>query len=251
MINVISALVAAVLTVSACSVNVAPPASDTNPLEGKSVAFVGDSISYGTNYHGGYGKLIGEDNNMTVINTSLGGATVARGVKWTADSDGTRPCIIDMTKELTDDVDYIIIEGGVNDFWNHAPLGELTDGFDGNYDESTMAGGLEAIFYDVKENHPESKAGYVIIHDPFTYDAESGFEKYYEMIKDACDKWEIPYIDLYSANNKETGVNVCDTEQRRLYFSSESNPDGDGCHPNELGYRKIYVEPMTEWMKTL
>lgn len=252
MIKVISALIAAMIATNMCSLQIGTQETTyTNPLNGKNAAFVGDSISYGTNYHGGYAKLIGEDNNMTVVNNSLGGATVARGVKWSADSDGYRPCIIDMTDNLGDDTDYIIMEGGVNDFWNHAPLGDLTEGFDGAYDESTFAGGLESMFDKVKENYPESKAGFVIIHDPFTYDAEAGFEPYYEMIKSVCDKWDIPYLDLYSQNNKENGVNVRDDEMRKTYFASNDRPDGDGCHPNELGYRTIYVEPMTEWMKTL
>ena len=52
-------LIVAVVTTTACSVGDIPN-TNNNPLDGKTVAFVGDSISYGTNYHGGYGKLIGE-----------------------------------------------------------------------------------------------------------------------------------------------------------------------------------------------
>lgn len=249
--KIISILITAVIMTTAYPVDDNLPNISENPLEGASIAFVGDSISYGTNYHGGYGKLIGEENNMTVTNPSKGGATLARNVKWTADSEGFRPCIIDMTDELDGEFDYIIIEGGVNDFWNHAPLGEMTADFEGGYDENTMAGGLESMFLKIKENHTESKIGFVIIHDPFTYDAEDGFAPYYEMIKSVCDKWSVPYIDLYSENNMEKGVNVKDDEQKKLYFETENSPGGDGCHPNELGYQVIYVGPMTEWMKTL
>ena len=243
-------LIAAVIATTACSVGDKPETND-NLLDGKTVAFVGDSISYGTNYHGGYGKLIGEQSNMIVENPSLGGATIARNVKWSADSEGYRPCIIDIVDGLEDSYDYIILEGGVNDFWNHVPLGELTADFGGGYDENTMAGGLESMFWIIRENHSESKTGFVIIHDPFTYDAEEGFAPYYEMMKAACDKWDIPYLDLYAQNNTETGVNVKDTEQRKLYFESNDRPGGDGTHPNELGYQVIYVDPMTEWMKSL
>lgn len=250
MSKLISMLIVAVVTTTACSVGDIPN-TNNNPLDGKTVAFVGDSISYGTNYHGGYGKLIGGQNNMPVTNPSKGGATIARNVKWSEDADGYRPCIIDMVDELEGEYDYIIIEGGINDFWNHAPLGELTADFNGGYDENTTAGGLESMFSRIKENYPESKAGFVIMHDPFTYDAEDGYAPYYEMMKAACDKWDIPYLDLYAQNNTETGVNVKDAEQRKLYFESNDRPGGDGTHPNELGYQVIYVDPMTEWMKSL
>ncbi|MGN0107350.1 MAG: SGNH/GDSL hydrolase family protein [Hominilimicola sp.] len=251
MSKIISMLIAAVVTTTACSVGNNIPNTNDNPLDGKTVVFVGDSISYGTNYHGGYGKLIGEQNNMTVVNPSLGGATIARNVKWSEDAEGYRPCIIDMVDNLEGEYNYIIIEGGINDFWNHVPLGELTDGFDGGYDENTMAGGLESMFSVITENYPESKTGFVIMHDPFTYDAEEGFAPYYEMMKSVCDKWNISYLDLYAQNNMDVGVNVRDAEQRKLYFESNDRSDGDGCHPNELGYQTIYVEPMTGWMKSL
>ena len=81
-------LIVAVVTTTACSVGDIPN-TNNNPLDGKTAAFVGDSISYGTNYHGGYGKLIGEQNNMPVTNPSKGGATIARNVKWSEEADGT------------------------------------------------------------------------------------------------------------------------------------------------------------------
>ncbi len=229
-------------------------ADDTSAvsLEGKSAVFVGDSISYGTNYYGGYGKLIGERYGMTVANTSRGGATVASGVPWSADSDGLRPCIYDLLADASGEVyDYVILEGGVNDFWANVSLGEMTDGYGSEFDRTSYAGALEALLNFAKTEFPDSKIGYVIIHDPFTYDAETDFEKYYEMTKAICDKWGVPYLDLYARNNRNTGVNVRDAETRRIYFGSESAPDGDGCHPNEYGYQKIYVEPMAEWMKSL
>lgn len=250
MTNLLTCIIAFMITAS-CATAPAPVQEQEPSLEGKSIAFAGDSICYGTNCEGGYGKIIGEQNNMTVTNTGKGGATFARNIKWSEESDGVRPCIIDMTESLDGEYDYIIIEGGVNDFWNHSPLGELTDNFDGGYDENTVAGALESIFFDISNNHAESKAGFVIMHDPFTYDAEEGFAPYYELIKAACDKWEVPYLDLYAANNAFAGVNVKDAQQNRLYFGSERTPDGDGCHPNETGYREIYVKPMTPWLKSL
>jgi len=225
--KIISLMITAVMTVTSCSFK------GENPLDGKRIAFIGDSISYGTNWQGGYGKLIGEQYNMNVTNVSKGGATLADNVRWSADSDGYRPYITDMLDNLDGDYEYIIAEGGLNDFWGHSELGEITDGFNGDFDENTMTG------------------GFVITHDPFTYDAEGNFESYYERIKEVCDKWDVSYLDLYAKNNSNTGVNVRDDDMRKLYFGTESKPDGDGTHPNELGYQAIYVEPMIPWLKSL
>ena len=114
-----------------------------------------------------------------------------------------------------------------------------------------MTGGMEKMFYEIKNDFSNSKVGFVITHDPFTYDAEGNFESYYERIKEVCDKWEVSYLDLYAKNNSDTGVNVRDDDMRKLYFGSESKPDGDGTHPNKFGYQAIYVEPMIPWLKSL
>lgn len=258
--NLITLLVAATVSIASCvpfSGGSAPaePEIDVtieaSALEDKRVAFIGDSVSYGTNYEGGYGKLIGEQENMIVNNPSRGGASIAHNVKWSADGESIRPSVIDMAEGLEGEFDYIIIEGGINDFWNHAPIGELTMDFEGGYDDETLAGAMETIFSELKENHPESKLGFVIIHDPFTYDAEPDFEPYYEMLKEACEKWEVPYLDLYAQNNPSAGVNVRDAWEKEQYFGSEDRPQGDGMHPNERGYQTIYVEPMVEWLKTI
>ena len=213
-------MITAVMTVTSCSFK------GENPLDGKRIAFIGDSISYGTNWQGGYGKLIGEQYNMNVTNVSKG-------------------------DNLDGDYEYIIAEGGLNDFWGHSELGEITDGFSGDFDENTMTGGMEKMFFEIRNDFPNSKVGFVITHDPFTYDAEGNFESYYERIKEVCDKWDVSYLDLYAKNNSDTGVNVRDDDMRKLYFGTESKPDGDGTHPNELGYQAIYVEPMIPWLKSL
>lgn len=243
--KIISLMITAVMAVTSCSFK------SENPLDGKSIAFIGDSISYGTNWQGGYGKLIGEQYNMAVTNVSKGGATLADNVPWSADTDGYRPYITDMLDTLDGDYEYIIAEGGLNDYWAHSELGKITDGYDDSFDENTMTGGMEKMFYELKYDFPNSKVGFVIVHDPFTYDAEENFEPYYERIKEVCDKWDVSYLDLYAQNNADTGVNVRDNDMRKLYFGSESRPDGDGTHPNELGYQAIYVEPMIPWIKSL
>ena len=116
-----------------------------------------------------------------------------------------------MLDNLDGDYEYIIAEGGLNDFWGHSELGEITDGFSGDFDENTMTGGMEKMFFEIRNDFPNSKVGFVITHDPFTYDAEGNFESYYERIKEVCDKWDVSYLDLYAKNNSryEKNSNCC------------------------------------------
>ena len=106
--KIISLMITAVMTVTSCSFK------GENPLDGKRIAFIGDSISYGTNWQGGYGKLIGEQYNMNVTNVSKGGATLADNAHWSENSDGYRPYITDMLDNLDGDYEYIIAEGLLN-----------------------------------------------------------------------------------------------------------------------------------------
>lgn len=57
-----------------------------------------------------------------------------------------------MLDNLDGDYEYIIAEGGLNDFWGHSELGEITDGFNGDFDENTMTGGMEKMFYEIKND---------------------------------------------------------------------------------------------------
>lgn len=220
--------------------------STENPLENTTMGFVGDSICYGTNCEGGYAKIISEQNRLTAFNEAKGGSALSRGIPWNEESDAKRPSIIDMLDALPDELDYVIMEGGLNDFWGHAELGE-TD----SADELTYSGALNALFSKAKTDYPNSKLGFVIAHDAFTYDAEERYEAYYQRTKDICDRHGIPYLDLYVLNNKETGVNVKDAEMKKMYFETEERPGGDGVHPNRLGYNEIYVQPMVEWLRGL
>ena len=87
-----------------------------SPLYKKKIGFAGDSICYGNGYVGGYARIIGENNEMTVQNLGIGstylemevaGSTVITSVNgrrtiWTTLSNGTfDPSLVDFS--LTDD----------------------------------------------------------------------------------------------------------------------------------------------------
>lgn len=192
----------------------APSESQTTPtdpgpvdqLSGKVAIFLGDSICAGTTvgedspYYGyGWGGLIGEKNGMRWANYGKNGAVIL----------GTQPMQhtlweqLQTVKKQHTSVDYILLEGGCNDAyqlrWDADKLGEISPDFE-NFDTETFTGALEALFRDVRQAYPEAKIGYILTQKmgraPFDAD-NNVIRRYYERIIAVCEKWEIPYLDLW------------------------------------------------------
>ena len=109
-------------------------------------------------------------------------------------------------------------------------------------DDTTFAGAIESMFKAALARFPDKKIGYVFIHK-----CASGYDSrvpnsYYGMAKSACEKWGIPYLDL---NTQVPPLNyIAD-------LKSTYTANGDGYHPNELGYRTFYVPKITAFLNTM
>ncbi len=216
---------------------------NNNPLFKKSVLFVGDSLceaycereSEEYSIKRGWAGRIMLANEMTGINKSLGGASIG-------DCRGENLVINQLIAMDGNKYDYLIIEGGGNDAWDSAPVGEITEGFDGPFDRNTFAGGLENTFKYAKEHYAGSIFGYIVTYQmpSSPYGRMSDMSEYFSLSKKICDKWEIPYLDLYF-----------DEEFNNNVFKSAS-PDHlpDTVHPNSAGYN-ILSPIIEDWMKTL
>lgn len=221
-----------------------------NPLQGKISTFNGDSICAGAGYTGGYAKIIGENNSMTVENIAVGGGTVA---KETYKGDGTaNHWIVSTVPNMRNDADYIILEGGVNDYYRYKVgnevLGTITNDYNSTLDETTFCGAFESMLKQTVLKWQGKKIGFIIIHKvynefyPYGTATSGKFEVLYDLMVQMLNKWSIPYLDLY----KNSGLNSELDVIRSAYFLS-----ADGLHPNEAGYRQYYVPKIEAWMKTL
>ena len=214
----------------------------SNPLFGKSVLFVGDSLCEAycerdTEYADvrGWAGRIMVKNKMTGINKSLGGASIGncRGENLVYKQ------LVDMTGSS---YEYLIIEGGANDAWDSAPVGDMTDGFDGPFDRDSFAGGLEATFAYAKKHFAGAKLGYIVTYQMpgAKFGRMEDMSEYFALSKKICDKWEIPYLDLYF-----------DETFNRDVLKPETNVNlPDFIHPNTAGY-ELLTPVIEDWMKTL
>ena len=223
-----------------------------NPLYGKKLSVNGDSICNGAGYPGGYAKIIGANNNMTVQNIAVGGGTISAEVYYA--SGNARHWICRTIENMDADSDYAIVEGGVNDSTNPT-MGAITDGYTSTLDDTTFYGACESMFKQLAERFAGKKYGFIIVHQMSEMMRPN--KRRYNAIMECASKWGVPVLDLaktvpplgfwsYSSGcTDETLISIVDT------YTKDSNGHGDGWHPNEAGYKKYYVDKITEWMKTL
>ncbi len=231
-------------------------------LNGKSALFTGDSIcaaaaddDFFNNYYygnttstaewGGWAGRVGMFYGLEYLsNYGVSGASLSttrdRWYNAPASTSKQQGRIYwQVTKAADYYYDYVILHGGVNDAWDAAPVGTMSDSFElEDFDLSTYAGGLEATFYYATKYHPESAIGYIINFEAplHTSGNISTMGNYFEEGKKICEKWGIPYLDLFTTLNAET----FDTN---IYTK-------DLIHPNAAGYN-IIGEHVAQWMETL
>ena len=223
-----------------------------NVLIGKSVLFVGDSITnavkddYKLN---GWAGRIGTQNKMTWKNAGVSGASAST-------ARPTNRVITQLQQNSATDYDYVILHGGVNDAMEAYPIGEVSDSFSvSSFDIDTFAGGLEEMIHYTVSNYAGAKIGYIVNYATpnSTWGGNTkDMSAYFEKAKEVCAKWNIPYIDLYSGTIELNGVentysyDILDmTNKDSLY-----NSDKGEVHIGGRGYDLIspYIG---YWMRSL
>lgn len=214
-----------------------------NILKDKTILFVGDSIcAASTEGVKGWATLIKENNpNAIIYNYGQDGATIAENG---SDTNDVVTKIETMFNEHPE-ADYIIIEGGVNDLWQEIPLGTFEENSNFNaytpYDTSTFSGALEHILHYALTHFKGKKIGYIVTQKIYR---ASGFENYMKRAKEICNKWSIPYVDLFN----EGDMNYMIEQQRQDFSITNVVATGDGCHPNLAGYQ-IITPKIENWLK--
>ena len=208
--------------------------SSSSPLRDKLIAFNGDSICEGLANGGGYAKILKDQTGCLVENRAISGGTLAINKR-------NAHMVVNDIVNMSDNADLVILEGGINDYWQDIPMGEmkpLTD-FESEVDKETVLGALESIFRTCMEKwlgvpiiyvivHPVARTRYVPNRVGYT------FEELAEGIRKMCKKYSIAVVDLL---NESGGFNGNIQRIAKKYTVN----GGDGCHPNAEGYRLYYV----------
>ena len=219
-------------------------------LRGKSVLFVGDSITEAIcevntprlRYTAGWPGRVGWANEMRWLNTGISGATVSNN--W--GPGNTVRNQVGWHKGMP--FDLVIAHGGINDAMGKCPAGTIAPGGPEDYNPSaedfkTFAGSLEYLFWQIRTQIPTAKVGYIINFKvkPSGWSDWAKMPEYLPLMKAACKKWQIPYLDLW----EDDSVTAQMKPETRMAL-------GDSLHPNDLGYDILYpyVEQFVEAVAT-
>lgn len=209
------------------------PWSRTNPLQGKVLLNFGDSIAAGEGAGGvNYASIIAAANGMVYKSYAVSGTVVSQ----------IATSVVNATETSAD---YVLLEGGTNDDNNIANatenLGSLSSGYTATLDTSTFYGNVESMIKSAKTKWVGAKILYILVHNMSTRDATAQ-KTCHDAIIACCQKWSIPYVDLYSEGGYNSNIDV---------LKNQYGYGAEGTHPNLLGYQTYYVPPIQAKMKTL
>ena len=207
-------------------------------LYGKKMWCNGDSIMAGAKGKS-FAHQIAMEHAMNYTNTAVSGTTLAK-------QDGKTNSILErMNITDSDDYNFVLIEGGYNDYFKKISLGELTDTYTDTFDDYTVIGATESICKYCKTNFKKTKVLFVLGHRASEIGkVEKTFDFYWDAIESALNKWSIPYVDI----RKEGKLAAFDNTWLLTYFGSGETM---GTHPNTLGYKMFYVPSVESKLQSL
>lgn len=187
---------------------------------------LGDSITFGMGTTKTYHKYIEEEYpNLTVINYGISGTEICKG--------GTHPNPMCERYAQMGDADLITVFGGVNDFLHNAPIGSFEV-----RNNATFYGGLRTLMEGLLQKYPTKfiyfftplkvRGGTFGISNNQTNSKGHTLDQYINAIKECCNYYAIPCVDL----NVTSGLNP------NLDFI-KTNQVPDGLHPNANGHLKL------------
>lgn len=206
-------------------------------LKGKKINFLGDSITQGCGTSDEskifFNLLKKEEELAEARGYGIGGTRIAH-----QEPVDFGEAFSVRYKEMDDDADVVVVFGGVNDYGHgKAPMGDFSD-----KTVNTFYGACRVLIEGLIEKYPKSE---IVFMTPLHCQKEENSEekkergtefawaayplkKYVEVIKEVCEYYAIPVLDLYSVSGIQPNVEII----KELYCP-------DGLHPNDEGHIKI------------
>ena len=205
-------------------------------LQGKKIAFLGDSITEGYGASGEdktYWRLLGEMTGAETFGYGIGGTTIARR-QIPLENPLVNRYFGSRVEELIPDADIVVIFGGTNDFGGSDPsLGFITD-----RTEDTFYGAYHCLIRKLVDRYPNGKIVIAtplhrMTEDDYTYNEQAGRRggtllRYVRAIREIAEFYGLSVADLYRN---------CPLQPRMPGHKQRYMPDG--LHPNDAGHVRI------------
>lgn len=199
-------------------------------IKNKKFNFLGDSITEGCGVSSPDKKYVSvfeaKYKPAVARNYGISGTRFARQINPTVDCPSFDRDFCSRVCELDPDADFVIVYGGVNDFFHgDAPFGVPTD-----RTPETFVGACHTLMRSIIEKFPTAT---VIFMTPLHGVDEEKANKnplldYVNTIKNVAAQYAIPVLDLYTTSG--------------IVPSIEANREAlipDGVHPNDAGAERI------------
>ncbi len=196
-----------------------------SPLEGKTIIFLGSSVTKGFASKGeSFVDFMVKEDGINAVKEAKSGTTLVDSGK---DSYVSRMKTID--KEIN--ADLFVCQLSTNDATQNKELGKISDSFElSDFETSTVAGAIEYIICYAKSTWDCP----VVFYTNPRYDSKN-YEDMVELLSDIQNKWDIYVIDLW--NNEE--LNSLSKEEKKTVMN-------DDIHPTRKGYRDYWMPVMRE-----
>lgn len=191
-------------------------ALQSSPLSGKTIIFLGSSVTYGSQARGeSFADFMEKRDGIVAVKEAVSGTTLV-------DNDEKSYIQRMLTIDPSIQADAFVCQLSTNDASKELPLGEIAEGTDkAAFDTSTVTGAMEYVIAYARETWGCP----VIFYTGTKYDSPA-YEAMVNRLLELQEKWDIGVIDLWNSE-KMNGVSEGDY---KLYMA-------DKIHPTRAGYR--------------
>lgn len=216
-------------------------------LQGKKIAFLGDSITQGTGtsaIENVYWKVLEQRTGALCFGYGIGGTRIAPQVNIEPDSIDEL-YYANRVDTMIPDADVVVVFGGTNDFGH----GDAPFGFVEDTDERTFCGAFHKLCRKLITRYPKAQ---LVVMTPLHRCSEddgpfnekgvrlvSDLRGYVDAIIEIAGFYAIPVLDLY----RVSGIQPRVPELKERYMP-------DGLHPSDAGNAQI-AEKLMGFLKTL
>lgn len=196
-------------------------------LNGKTIIFLGSSVTYGFAAKGeSFVDYLVKQDGVNAIKEAKSGTTLV---------DDEDSSYVSRMKNIDSSInaDAFVCQLSTNDATQDKPLGKVSDSFDINsFDTHTVAGAMEYIIAYASDTWDCP----VIFYTGTKYDSEN-YQKMVELLLELQQKWGIGVIDLW--NNEQ--MNSVSADDYKIYMN-------DDIHPTRCGYRDWWLPVIREYL---
>lgn len=201
------------------------PRIENSPLQGKTILFLGSSVTYGYASMGvSFADFLEASDGIVAVKEAVSGTTLA---------DTKSSSYVSRLQKVDKGLkpDLFICQLSTNDATKNISLGEVAQSTDPDtFDTQTVAGAIEYIIDYVKQvwGCP------VLFYTQAKY-ASDAYADMVALLYQIKDKWDIGIIDLWN----DEQLNAITDEERKLYLA-------DAIHPTKAGYQIWWLPKFRE-----